>query len=117
MKKQKMATPAVGDFPRTSKEAMAPAAPPAPERSEEDKVRDGGYDLDHLMRAEEIKADPDKMAYVMKAHAKKTTAMRSIADLKNAGQALAASQSKAVKSGDESVQGRVKQRYPKDSEK
>jgi uncharacterized protein YciI len=41
------------------------------------------------MRAEEIKSDPKRMEHVHKAHKKKLTAMKSIADLKMAGQALA----------------------------
>lgn len=110
----------VADMARTSPSAMAPA--PAPEPSEDDKIQSGGYDLDHLMRAEEIKADPKKMEYVHKAHKKKMTAMRSIQDLKDAAQALAhkgkaddaeeAGESPAEEKG-EAAQPRAKTRYPK----
>lgn len=71
--------------PRVPKDALAPAPY---EKTEEDKEREGNYDLDHLLRAKEIESDPDRMKYVHKAHEKKTTALRSIADLKMAAQAL-----------------------------
>ncbi len=106
MKKTKVAA-MNPEMPRTPKEAMAPKdSDKASERSEEDKLRSGEMDLDHLMRAEDIKNDPEKMEFVHKAHAKKTVAMRSIADLKMASQALAA-QDKA-----KAAQPREKTRYP-----
>lgn len=105
MKKSKVADM---EMPRTPKDAMAPKETVAQERSEEEKLRNGEIDLDHLMRAEDIKGDNERMEYVHKAHAKKTTAMRSIADLKMAGQAL------AQKKRDEiAAQPRHKTRYPK----
>jgi hypothetical protein len=108
MKKSKIAS----DLPRTSPAAMAPKNPDMQmEPSEEDKLRSGEYDLDHLMKAEDIKNDPEKMEYVHKAHAKKTVSMRSIADLKVAGQALAAQTQEAAKA--KASQPREKTRYPK----
>lgn len=104
MKKVKVA----GDLPRTPKEAMAPKVDN--ERSEEEKLRNGEMDLDHLMRAEEIKNDPEKMEYVHRAHGKKSVAMRSIADLKIAGQALAAQKTEEMKA--KPSQPRHKIRYP-----
>lgn len=115
MKKAKVATPA-SDHPRTPTDSMAPIKY---EPTEDDKIRDGGYDLDHLIRAEEIKGDDKKMEYVKKAHEKKTTQMRSIADLKVAGQALAhkktseARGEKNMEEKGEPAHGRVKTRYPK----
>lgn len=106
MKKAKI----VNDMPRTPAAAMAPKEPPTPEKTEEDRLRDGDYDMEHLMRAEDIKADPKRMEYVQKAHAKKTTQMRSIADLKMAGAALDQQKSEAVKS--KAAQPRHKTRYP-----
>lgn len=96
------------DLPRTPPEAMAAKQS---ERSEEDMEREGHYDLDHLMRAEEIKGDESRMKYVHKAHEKKTKAMRSIADLKMAGQALAHEKQEAMK--EKAAQPRHKVRYPK----
>lgn len=57
-------------------------APAKHEKSESDKEREGDYDLDHLLRAEEIKGDEDRMKYVRKAHGKKHKALTSIAELK-----------------------------------
>jgi hypothetical protein len=87
MKKTKIASMS-SDLPKTPPGSMA-AAKEKMEESEEDKMRSADYDLDHLMKAEDIKNDPDKMAYVQKAHAKRTVAMRSIGDLKEASAALA----------------------------
>lgn len=70
---------------RVPKDALAPVKH---ERSEEDYERDGHYDLDHLVRAKEIEQDEKRMKYVHKAHEKKTTALKSIADLKLAAQAV-----------------------------
>lgn len=103
---------------RTPPQSMAPA--PTPEPTEEDMMRKGGYDLDSLMSAEDIKSDPKRMEYVHKAHGKKMTAMRSIQDLKVAGQALAM-QKKDAKAADQEdaaeggapAQPRHKTRYPK----
>ncbi len=94
------------DLPRTPKNAMAPAA----EKPEEDLERDGHFDLEHLMKAEEIKKDPLRMDYVHKAHEKKSAQMRSIADLKVAGQALAAKSQDEAKA--KAAQPRHKTRYP-----
>lgn len=89
MKKTKAANKN-SELPRTPKDAMAPAEPlPVPQKTDMEKMQDGNYDLDHLLKAEDIKADPEKMNWVQKAHDKKSTAMRSIADLKMASQALA----------------------------
>lgn len=87
MKKSKVAMPK-SDLARTPPEAMA-AKHVDSETSEEDKLRKGEWDLEDLMKAEEIKGDQGRMEYVHKAHAKKTTQMRSIADLKVAAEALA----------------------------
>lgn len=106
MKKNKIAAP---DMPRTSPAAMAPKTD-VPEPDEDSLMRAGEYDMDHLMKAEDIKNDPEKMKYVQKAHAKKTTQMRSIADLKTAGAALDQQKSEQVKA--KSAQGRIKTRYP-----
>jgi hypothetical protein len=70
-------------MPRTPANAMAPAAKPDDEAAENEKLRSGEMDLDHLMKAEDIKSDPEKMEYVHKAHAKKSKQLRSIDDLKN----------------------------------
>jgi hypothetical protein len=105
MKKSKVATKS--DLPRTSPEAMAPAKH---ERSEEDMEREGHYDLDQLMRAEEIKGDEKRMSYVHKAVDKKSKAIRSIADLKVAGQALAHQKTEEMKA--KAGQPRHKTRYP-----
>ena len=91
MKKTKVASMDMG-MARTPKEAMAPKNPDAKmERSEEEKLRSGEMDLDDLIKAHGIQNDPERMEYVHKAHMKKMPAMRSIADLKMAGQALAES--------------------------
>lgn len=93
-------------LPRTPKNAMADK----PEPDEDDKMRNGEYDMDHLLKAEDIKNDPDRMKYVAKAHDKKTVAMRSIADLKIAGQALASQRIDELKA--KAAQPRHKTRYP-----
>ncbi len=107
MKKMKIAS-MKSDLPRTPKEAMAPAKY---EKTEDDMLRDGEYDMDHLMKAEDIKGDAKRMEYVHKAHAKKTTQMRSIADLKMASQALAHQTTEEAKA--KAAQPRIKARYPK----
>lgn len=94
MKKAKVAS---SDLPRTPKDSMAPSKY---EPTEEDKIRDGNYDMDHLLKAEEIKADAERMKYVGKAHDKKTVAMRSIADLKVAAQALAQQKKEEASEGE-----------------
>lgn len=67
-----------GDMPKVGPEAMAPK-----EDDDEKKYeQEGHWDLDQLMRAEEIRQDPKRMKYVHKAHEKKFSALRSIADLK-----------------------------------
>lgn len=104
MKKSKVA-----EMPRTPKEAMAPKHPDS-EKSEEDKLRDGEWDMDALMKAEEIKGDNGRMEYVHKAHEKRSKAMRSIADLKMAGQALAMQKQDEMKA--KAAQPRHKTRYP-----
>lgn len=76
------------DFARTPASSMAPKETAKEERTEEDKLRSGEYDLEHLMKAHDIKNDNERMEYVHKAHGKKTTALKSIADLKMAGEAL-----------------------------
>lgn len=107
MKKNKIAS-MESTLAKTPKEAMAPVKY---EKTEEDMCMAGECDLDHLMRAEDIKKDEKRMAYVHKAHEKKTTAMKSIADLKMASQALAHKKDMEVKSIP--AQPRHKQRYPK----
>ena len=89
MKKSKVAK-MDNDFARTPPSSMAPKEGPKEEKSEEDKLREGEYDLEHLMKAHDIQGDPERMERVHKAHAKKMGAMKSIADLKMAGEALAA---------------------------
>lgn len=111
MKKHKIATQANSDMARTPKEAMAPKADE--EAQESEKERMGEMDLDHLVKAEDIKKDPKKMEYVHKAHEKKTTAMRSIADLKMASQALAHKAKEDAAPKAKPAQGRIKTRYPK----
>jgi hypothetical protein len=88
------------DFARTPASSMAPKESPKEEKTEEDKLRSGEYDLEHLMKAHDIQGDNERMEYVHRAHAKKSTAMKSIADLKMAGEALAEHK-------------RVKTRFPK----
>jgi len=73
-------------FPRTTKAAMAPVE--EEKKSEEELDRNGEYDMDKLLQAEEIRNNPKRMEYVHKAHDKKKVGMRSIEDLKIAGQAL-----------------------------
>lgn len=97
------------ELARTSKEAMAPKHVDD-EQSEEDKIRKGEWDLEDLMKAEAIKGDQGRMEYVHKAHAKKSAAMRSIADLKMAGQALAQQKSDQIKA--KAAQPRHKNRFP-----
>lgn len=109
MKKSKIAS-MNSDLARTPKEAMAPKEI-APEKSDSDREREGEIDLDDLLRAEKIKLDPDRMKYVLKAHEKKSTAMRSIEDLKMASQALAHAESEMMK--EKPAQPRHKNRYPK----
>ena len=87
----KMESKSDDEMPKTPKEAMAEVKH---DKSEEDMCRDGEYDLDALLKAIEIKNDPKKMEYVNKAHDKKSTALRSIADLKMAGEALAMAKTK-----------------------
>lgn len=124
IKKAKIASESM---PRLPKDAPAPM--PVPAKTPEDLARDGEHDLDHLLRSEDIKADPQRMDGVKKAHEKRMTGMRSIADLKAAGQALAHQKKKQMmgdgdaedlKDGgaDEATetkppQPRVKQKYPK----
>lgn len=88
------------DFARTPPSSMAAAEGPKEEKTEEDKLRSGEYDLEHLMKAHDIQGDNERMEYVHRAHTKKMSAMKSIADLKMAGEALAA-------------QPRHKNRFPK----
>lgn len=127
MKKSK-AKDFMADMPRTPPGSMAPAQPMP---TEEDKMRSGEMDLDHLLRAEDIKQNPDKMKYVAKAHEKRTTSMRSLGDLKMAAQALAHKKKMEMQGqndgdpedakdngADEATEGkkaqpRVKQKYPK----
>lgn len=104
MKKSKVAS-MKSELPRTSPEAMAP------KKTEEDCERDGHCDLDHLIRAEEIKGDSKRMDYVHKAREKRTGQMRSIGDLKMASQALAAAEKDELKA--KAAQPRHKTRYPK----
>lgn len=105
MKKVKIAS----EMPRTPPASMAPKMD-KPEPDEDDLMRNGEYDMEHLLKAEDIKNDPDKMKYVQKAHAKKSTQMRSIADLKVAGAALDQQKTEQVKA--KAAQGRIKTRYP-----
>lgn len=67
--------------------SVGPAAggiqPAAPEKSEEDMERDGKWDHDTLMRAEEIKGDQTRMKYAMKHAEKHAQAVKSIQDLKD----------------------------------
>jgi len=80
-----------------SKMASTPAdamAEDKDEKSEMDMAREGEYDLEALMKAFEIKNDEKRMEYVKKAHDKKTTALKSIEDLKMAGEALAMAKTK-----------------------
>ncbi len=124
MKKSKVAS-TDSSLPRTPKDAMAPKQY---EPTQEDKMRDGNYDLDHLLKSHEIQSDPEKMKYVGKAHEKRMGAMRSIADLKLAGQALAQQKKEELSEGEkdqkfnakeeageqgEPAQPRSKIRYPK----
>lgn len=85
MKKTKVAK-TDSDFARTPASSMAEKKP---EKTEEDHEREGTYDLDHLIRADEIRRDENRMKYVHRAADKKHTAIRSIQDLKVAGEALA----------------------------
>lgn len=93
MKKSKVAK-MESDPPRTPPEAMAPKKQ---EPSEEDLDREAEYHLDDMLRVEKIKNDPAKMERVRKAAERKHHAIRSIADLKVAGQALAAEKREALK--------------------
>lgn len=85
MARPRKAHTGMDQMPRTPAKAMAPMAqPPADDESaENEKLRNGEMDLEHLMKAEDIKNDPEKMEYVHKAHAKKSRSLRSIEDLKN----------------------------------
>lgn len=109
MKKNKIAS-MQSEMPRTPKDAMAPKID-KPEPDEDDKMRNGEYDMEHLLKAEDIKNDPDRMKYVGKAHDKKTVAMRSIADLKMASAALDSQKAEEIKA--KAAQPRHKTRYPK----
>lgn len=102
MKKSKVAK-MEHDLPRTPKEAMAhkvdtvsSESDMSHEKSEADREREAEMDLDHLLHAEKIKGDSKRMEYVQKAADRKHKAIRSIADLKMAGQAIAAEKRKAV---------------------
>ena len=95
MKKSKVAK-MEHDLPRTPKEAMAhkvdtvsSESDMSHEKSEADREREAEMDLDHLLHAEKIKGDSKRMEYVQKAATRKHHAIRSIADIKMAGQALA----------------------------
>jgi hypothetical protein len=98
------------DLRKAGAEMAAPKPEAAPEKDEMGKMMDGQMDLDHLLRAEEIKQDPSRMEYVHKAHEKKMGGMRSIADLKMAGQALGAKKLEEEKA--KPAQPRIKKRYP-----
>lgn len=87
MKKHKIAD-MKSDLPKLPKEAPAPKPLPADE-AESEKMRLAEMDLDHLMKAHDIQMDSERMERVGKVHGKRMGAMRSIADLKLAGQALA----------------------------
>lgn len=88
MKKSKIA-----EMPRTPANAMAEKEHEEKEDLEE-MVRKGGYDLDDLIRAEEIKKDDGRMKYVKMAADKRAGAIRSIQDLHVAREALAMEKTK-----------------------
>lgn len=85
MKKSKVAKQD-SDFARTPANSMAPKAE---EKSESDLEREGEIDLDDLLRVEKIRQDPERMKRVHAAADKKQVHIRSIQDLKTAGEALA----------------------------
>lgn len=55
--------------------------------SDEEAHRQGKWDLETIMAAEEIKADPKKMKHVMKHAKSKMASIKSIQDLKDAYEA------------------------------
>lgn len=80
MKKSKLAAE-----PRVPKNAMAAKEEKDDEKEDaEEMARQGGWDLDTLLAAEEIKKNPEKMKFVMKALDKKEQGFKSIAELKMA---------------------------------
>lgn len=85
MKKSKVVQVS-SDFAKTPASSMAPKKE---EKSESDFEREAEIDLDDLLRAEKIKADPERMKRILAAADKKAGSIRSIQDLKVAGEALA----------------------------
>jgi hypothetical protein len=85
MKKSKVAK-VESDFARTPASSMAAKEH---EKSESDLEREGEMDLDDLLRVEKIRSDPERMKRVHAAAEKKQVHIRSIQDLKMAGEALA----------------------------
>lgn len=87
MKKSKVVQVS-SDFAKTPASSMAPKEKDH-EKSESDFEREAEIDLDDLLRAEKIKADPERMKRILAAADKKAGSIRSIQDLKVAGEALA----------------------------
>lgn len=85
MKKSKVVS-AEKEMPKVPKEAMAAKEDSAEDKKEdaEEMLRQGKWDLDSILAAEEIKGDEKRMKYVMKAMETKEKGFRSIQELKDA---------------------------------
>lgn len=88
-KRKAMKKAAAKEEPQAPAADKAPVNPMAPaEDSDEAKRSKAKYDMEDLLRAEDIKKDPERMKHVKKHAEDHLTKVRSIADLKDLAEAL-----------------------------